>query len=140
MTMSPGAISRLRRMEEEALADVISVQRRLAQRVPGVDFGTLRQCKARLDAIQENLLFEGELPGLFLRRYFYLIDRATVERSPAGVCVAFPVIPAVADFRDGPLDDRFLFDVERSLDAVCAMSGGERMKTMPAMEPAEDRS
>ncbi|WP_144025299.1 hypothetical protein [Burkholderia sp. HI2500] len=138
--MSPSSLSRLRRMEEEALADVISVQRRLAHRAPGVDFDTLRRCKAHLDAIQEDLLFEGELPGLFLRRYFYLIDRATVERSPAGVCVVFPVIPAVADFRDGPLDDRFLFDVERSLDAVCAISGGERMKTMQVMEPAEDRS
>jgi len=127
-------------MEEEALADVISVQRRLAQRAPGVDFDTLRRCKARLDAIQENLLFEGELPGLFLRRYFYLIDRATVERSPAGVCIAFPVIPAIADFRDGPLDDRFLFDIERSLDAVCAVSGEARLKTMQAMEPAEDHS
>ncbi|MBJ9594108.1 hypothetical protein QZM43_32665 [Burkholderia orbicola] len=133
-------ISRLRQREEEAFADVISVQRRLARRSPGVTFNALRQCKARLDAIQEELLFKGELPGLFLRRYFYLIDRATVERSPAGVCVAFPVIPAVADFRDGPLDDRFLFDIERSLDAVCASSGAARLMTMQVTEPAEGHS
>ncbi|HHY6930482.1 TPA: hypothetical protein ACV4T7_004433 [Burkholderia ambifaria] len=133
-------ISRLRQREEEALAEVISVQRRLARRSPGATFNALRQCKARLDAIQEELLFKGELPGLFLRRYFYLIDRATVQRSRAGVCVAFPVIPAVADFRDGPLDDRFLFDIERSLDAVCASSGAARLRTMQVSEPAEDHS
>ncbi|UKD18111.1 hypothetical protein L3V59_42305 (plasmid) [Burkholderia aenigmatica] len=133
-------IPRLRQMEEEALAEVISVQLRLARHSPGVSFDTLRQSKARLDAIQEALLFKGELPGLFLRRSFYLIDRATVERSPAGVRVAFPVIPAVADFRDGPLDDRFLFDIERSLDAVCAAGGTERLKTMQVAEHAEDRS
>lgn len=133
-------ISRLRHNEEAALAEVIAAQRRLARRSPGVTLDTLRQAKARLDAIQEDLVLAGELPGLFLRRYFYLIDRATVERSPAGMCVAFPVIPAVADFRDGPLDDRFLFDVERSLDAVCAAGGAERLKTMQAAEPAEDRS
>ncbi|MCQ4437505.1 hypothetical protein NO135_21145, partial [Clostridioides difficile] len=76
-------ISRLRHNEEAALAEVIAAQRRLARRSPGGTLDTLRQAKARLDAIQEDLVLAGELPGLLLRRYFYLIDRATGERSPA---------------------------------------------------------
>lgn len=132
--------SRLRQREKEALAAVISIQRRIARRSPAVTFNALRQCKARLDAIQEELLLKGEMPGLFLRRYFYLLDRATVQRSPAGVCIAFPVIPAVPDFRDGPLDDRFLFDIERSLDAVCSSSGAARLRTMQVTGPVEDHS
>ncbi|MFL9876641.1 hypothetical protein [Paraburkholderia megapolitana] len=122
-------INTLRRREEEAFAGVIAVQRKLTQGAPGVTLDALRRCKARLDTIQEDLLLAGELPGLFLRRYFYLIDRAEFRRTPEGTRIAFPEIAMVTDFRGVPPDERFLFDVERSLDLACAYSGGERLKT-----------
>ncbi|EKS9798975.1 hypothetical protein QDD76_004968 [Burkholderia cepacia] len=124
-------IDALRQQEQIALANVIDVQRKLARGSAAVGFHTLRDCKARLDEIQEELLLMGELPGLFLQRYFYLVDRATLSRLPSGsVVVSFPSIAAVAGFRDGTMDDRFVWDVERSLDLACAGVAGARMKTM----------
>ncbi|RDT00376.1 hypothetical protein DWU95_29445, partial [Burkholderia contaminans] len=82
----------------------------------------------------------GVVAGWFCAVYVHLVVRGGVVGGQSGLCVAFPGIPAVADFRDGPLVDRFLVDVERSLDAVWAAGGAERLKTMQAAEPAEDRS